>query len=203
MGYLGATLTQVFTLEGGAGVSLRDVTIGQMGNGARECGWRHALEARGGFGGFWKSQLELRTRHRTRRVDFRLLAEARRICTLRAPHEMGGGRWKSQNRKNVCLSPYVETFNSKIIKGFVPELRSRYVFFVFRIPMFYVYMLWTFYVRFTHIRIWLCNILRCWDMELMSERWNVKRLDRVVVINSPPSSYKCVAERTSYFCLAQ
>ena len=28
--------------------------------------------------------------------------------------------------------PYVETFNSKVIKGFVPELRSRYVFFVFR-----------------------------------------------------------------------
>ncbi len=27
--------------------------------------------------------------------------------------------------------PYVETFNSKVIKGFVPELRSRYVFFVF------------------------------------------------------------------------
>ena len=31
-----------------------------------------------------------------------------------------------------CISlPYVETFNSKVIKGFVPELRSRYVFFVF------------------------------------------------------------------------
>ena len=27
---------------------------------------------------------------------------------------------------------FVETFNSKVIKGFVPELRSRYVFFVFR-----------------------------------------------------------------------
>ena len=46
-------------------------------------------------------------------------------------HEMGS-RWKSQNRKNVYLSPYVETFNSKVIKGFVPVLRSRYVFFVFR-----------------------------------------------------------------------
>ena len=28
-----------------------------MGNEARECGWRHAPEARGGLGGFWKSQL--------------------------------------------------------------------------------------------------------------------------------------------------
>ena len=59
MGYLGATLTQVFTHArvGGADVSHRDVTIAQMGNGATECGWRHAPEARGGFGGFWKSQL--------------------------------------------------------------------------------------------------------------------------------------------------
>ena len=33
----------------------------------------------------------------------------------------------------MCISlPYVETFNSKVIKGFVPELRSRYMFFVFR-----------------------------------------------------------------------
>ena len=52
MGYLGTTLTQVFTRAGGADVSLRDVTIAQMGNGATECGWRHAPEAREGFGGF-------------------------------------------------------------------------------------------------------------------------------------------------------
>ena len=33
----------------------------------------------------------------------------------------------------VSLSPYVEKpFNSKVIKSFVPELRSRQVFFVFR-----------------------------------------------------------------------
>ena len=59
------------------------------------------------------------------------------------------GRWKSQNRKNVYLSPYVEeTLNSKVIKSFVPELRSRKCFSCFVIPMFYVYMLWTFYVRY-------------------------------------------------------
>ena len=41
----------------------------------------------------------------------------------------GGGRWKSQHRKIVPLSPYVEKpFNSKVIKSFVPELRSRKVF---------------------------------------------------------------------------
>ena len=38
-----------------------------------------------------------------------------------------GGRCKSQNRKNLylSLSPYVdEPLNSKVIKSFVPELRS-------------------------------------------------------------------------------
>ena len=37
------------------------------------------------------------------------------------------------------LPPYVEEpLNSKVIKSFVPEQRSRQVFFVFRDPMFYV-----------------------------------------------------------------
>ena len=64
----------------------------------------------------------------------------------------GGGRCKSQNRKNVYLSPYVEEpLNSKkVIKSFVPELRSRKSFSCFGIPMFYVYILWTFYVRLAY-----------------------------------------------------
>ena len=46
---------------------------------------------------------------------------------------MVGGRWKSQDRKFVPLSPYDrEPLNSKIIKSFVPYLRSRYVFFEFQ-----------------------------------------------------------------------
>ena len=45
----------------------------------------------------------------------------------------GGGRRKSQNRKIVLLPPYVkEPLNSKVIKSFVPERRSRYVFLEFR-----------------------------------------------------------------------
>ena len=48
---------QVFTRADGADVSLRDVTIIQMGNGARECRWRHAPEARGGFWGFWRKSV--------------------------------------------------------------------------------------------------------------------------------------------------
>ena len=45
----------------------------------------------------------------------------------------GGGADGKVIIEMLCISlPYVETFNSNAIKGFVPELRSRYVFFVFR-----------------------------------------------------------------------
>ena len=70
-----------------------------------------------------------------------------------------GGRWKSQNRKNVYLSPYFEEpLNSKVIKSFVPDPRSRKCFSCFEIPMFYFMYIWMFYIHFTHIRIWLCSI---------------------------------------------
>ena len=62
---------------------------------------------------------------------------------------MGAGEKASIER--LCLSPYVEKpLNSKVIKSFVPELRSRKCFSCFGIPMFYVYMLRTFYVRFAY-----------------------------------------------------
>ena len=75
-------------------------------------------------------------------------------------HKMGG-RWKSQNRNNVYLSPCVEEpLNSKVIKSFVPELRSRYVFFEFRDS--YVLSLWTFDVRFIHSHIMAMVQYRIW-----------------------------------------
>ena len=86
----------------------------------------------------------------------RLVFACSRRPLWRVPHVWGGGggRWKSQNRKIVPLSPCVEEpLNSKVIKSFVPEQRSRYVFFKFRDS--YVLSLWTFDVRFTHSRIWL------------------------------------------------
>ena len=69
----------------------------------------------------------MRTRHRTRRVDFR--GPQRPDEFVRYGRRT---RW-GQNRKNVYLSPYVEEpLNSKVIKkNFVPELRIRQVFFVF------------------------------------------------------------------------
>ena len=87
--------------------------------------------ARGGFGGFWKSQW----------VEFwlgrRRLAFA---CSPKPGQWLSGGCHTCWGRgdgkviiERLCIPlPYVETFNSKVIKGFVPELRSRYVFFVFR-----------------------------------------------------------------------
>ena len=70
------------------------------------------------------------------------------------------GKWKSQ----MYLSPYVEKpLSSKVIKSFVSELRSRKCFSCFGIPMFYVYMLWTFYVRFTYPYIWLCYMTTRFD----------------------------------------
>ena len=45
----------------------------------------------------------------------------------------GGGKMEKPAKKIVPLSPYVEKpFNSKVIKSFVPELRSRKCFFVFQ-----------------------------------------------------------------------
>ena len=64
---------------------------------------------------------------REKTVGFRLLAKARPVAfVVGATRDGGGGRWKSQNRKNVYLSTYVEEpLNSKVIKSFVPELRIR------------------------------------------------------------------------------
>ena len=100
---------------------------------------------RGGFGGIWKSELSWVA---TEEDGWLSLA---RGGFATGAHVCGGGRWKSQNRKNVYLSPYVEKpLNSKVIISFVPELRSRTCFSCFGIPMFYVYMLRTFYVRFAY-----------------------------------------------------
>ena len=51
------------------------------------------------------------------------------------------------------------TFNSKVIKSFVPELRSRKCFLCFGIPMLSIYELGTFYVHFTYS----CMAMLNWD----------------------------------------
>ena len=112
-------------------MSLRDVTIAQMGNGSARRIW-----------GILKKSVDLKTRHQTRRVDFRGLQRCDEFARYGRRTSWGGVQMKSQNRKNVYLSPYVEEhLNSKVIKSFIPELRSRKCFSCFEIPMFYVYML--------------------------------------------------------------
>ena len=102
--------------------------------------------ARGGFWGFWKKSVGWVLRPKKKgdfsRARSGLVAGATRV---------GGGDWWKVSIERLCLSPNVEKpFNSKVIKSFVPELRSRKCFSCFGIPMFYLYILWTFYVRFQY-----------------------------------------------------
>ena len=142
MGYLGATLTQVFTR------AWAEWTChSKMGNGATECRWRHISEDLGDF----ESQLvELRTRHRTRRVVFQ--GSQRPDEFVRTGATRNGGRWKSHHRKIVHLKG-----NKRFCTW---TKKSLGVFSCFGIPMFYVYMLWTFYVHF-NIHVWLCFNSTC------------------------------------------
>ena len=128
----------------GADVSFRGATIKiQMGDVTGDVG--DVTHRKRGLR-FEKSQW-LRIILRTRRVDFRAHWGETNLCATGAA--LDGGRRGKVIIERLCISlPYVETFNSKVIKGFVPELRSRYVFFVFR--DFYG-TLWTFCVL-----VWIC-----------------------------------------------
>ena len=106
-----------------------------MGNGASKFEWRHAPKAHGGFGEILKKSVELSP-----------VSEKHSWLSLargglgQVSHRMGG-RWKSKYRKIEPLSPDIEKpLNSKVIKSFVPELRSRKCFSCFEIPIFYVYI---------------------------------------------------------------
>ena len=100
--------------------------------------------------GFWKSQLvELRLDTGREGLTF--------ACSWRPWAGVtwdGEVRWKSQNRKNAYLSRYVEEpLNSKVIKSFLPKLRSRKCFRVSRfLCSIYIYILyiWTLYVYFAY-----------------------------------------------------
>ena len=136
-----------------ADMSLRDITIAWD----EKRGYRVRMMSRTRSAqrilGIWRKLVELRLD--TERDGWLSLA---REALWQVPHEMGG-RWKSQNRKIVPLSPYVEKpLNSKVIKSFVPEQRSHKCFSYFKIPMFYVLSLWTFDVHFTHSHVWLWYI---------------------------------------------
>ena len=130
--------TGVHARARGADVSRRYVTIARDG----KRGYRvHVTSLTGSAQRIlevWRKWVELRLD--TGRDSWLSLA---RGGLGQVSHEMGGGggggRWKCRNRKIVRLSPYVEKpLNSKVIKSFVPELRSQKCFSCFEIPMFYV-----------------------------------------------------------------
>ena len=57
--------------------------------------------------------------------------------------------------ERLYLPPYAEkTFNSKVIKSFVPELRSRKCFLYFGIPMLSICALWTLWTFC--VPVWIC-----------------------------------------------
>ena len=94
------------------------------------------------------------------------------------------GADRKVSRERWYLYPYVEKpFNSKVIKSFVPELRSRKYFSCFGIPMFYVYMLWTFYVHFTYscmamlLITWLAKVWTAIDR--LSIIWKSDLTDKI------------------------
>ena len=126
------------------------------------CEWRHAPEARSvDFGDFEKSQLSWVLQ--SEEEGWLSLAHSGLVA---GASRVGGADGKA-NIERLCLSLYVEKpLNSKVIKSFVPELRSRKCFWFFGIPMFYVYMLRTFYVRFAYPYHGYCtNKFVCWRIQ--------------------------------------
>ena len=125
----------------------------QRGIETRGCGWRHAPEAWAEIwekAGSWVPASE--------RVSWDSgLGEARRLCALRVPRVIWVESWRcksSQHRKTVCVCLSLSlslssscriTFNSKVIKSFVPELRSRKVLY-----FGFLYCLWTFYEHYVY-----------------------------------------------------
>ena len=107
--------------------------------------------------GILKKSVEFQGRRKT--VDFRVRPEA----LWRVPLMMGVGGADGKARiERMCISlPYAETSNSKVIKGFVPELRSRCVFFVFQdfyvLCIYVMNILCTFHVSGDMAMVQLCH----------------------------------------------
>ena len=121
------------------------------------CEWRHAPEVQAeDFGRFEKSQLSWELDTEREGSTFGAHRGQTNLRATGATRVWGEADGKASiERLCISLSYVEEPLNSKVIKNFVPELRSRKCFSCFEIPMFYVYISWTFYVRFTRSRIWL------------------------------------------------
>ena len=89
-----------------------------MGNEVSKCKRRHTQEACGGFGEFLKSQWVELSPASGEDGWLSLARRSQASCLYGRCRSRFVGRWRSQNRKNVYLSPYFEeTLNSKVIKS--------------------------------------------------------------------------------------
>ena len=148
----------------GADVSFKDVTIKIPDRGYNQgCEWRQALEASAEI---WEKSVSWVPAGEEEGWLSGLVV-ARRI---RALVGLRADDVKAVSIEGLCLFlPYVEKpFNSKLIKSFIHELRSRQVFFVFR-DSYVIYVrswtLWTFcipvWICLFHISVsWVCYICR-------------------------------------------
>ena len=144
----------MFTRACGVDMSFRDVTIETPDRKCDRGMWMTSC-TRSVCGGFWgfEKKSEWSSSIQRRRLTF----GAHQGLTVGAAR--GGGE---ADRKVVierlCLSlPHDEKpFNSKVIKSFVPELRSRKVF---RASWFlcYLYMSYKHSMSISHIPVWLRN----------------------------------------------
>ena len=112
----------------------------------RGCEWHHAPDAHaGGLGDFEKVGL-LSLAVRRRRVPFACSQWPCGGC----PRDGAGADGKVSIAR-LCVSFYVEKpFNSKVIKSFVPELRSRKCFSCFGIPVLCIYVIVGYHLTFQH-----------------------------------------------------
>ena len=133
-----------------ADVSFKDVRIKISDRKFDQGMWMTSCtgSACGGFWGFWKKSQWVEILVRKKTVDFRGSPKPGQWPCGRCRTWFGADGKVSIER--WYLSYVEKPFNSKVIKSFVPELRSRKCFSCFGIPMFYEYMLWTFYVHFTY-----------------------------------------------------
>ena len=125
-GLVGCKLEHMCWRAYGEDVSFTDVKIKIPWG----CGWCHPPEAHAEDFGRFEKVCWVDSCGPEKTVDVHLHAVAlRRVHTC----WWGGGTDGKVIIERLCISlPYVETFNSKVIKSFVPELRSFYVFFVFQ-----------------------------------------------------------------------
>ena len=127
---------------------------------AREWEWRHAQETWAEDFDIWKKSVSWVL---ASEEDGWLsgLAEIRPVVCSGVPHLMGGADGKvSIERLCLPLLMSKNLLNSKAIKSFVPELRSRKHFLCFGIPMLSMYVRYEHSMSISHIHVWLCDKTR-------------------------------------------